>query len=234
MVVGVFSGFISSTFAFPLLALLLAGALATFRYWHELNTFDMWALDEWIRTRSEAIGVREWYGANQSADLFCSPVVVRARNDAAAEMNAVMMDLIRNPGPSTYAGPDESISRGSNSDLKRQHSLHDAAQTRYAQCNAALSRELLDQLRWGHLVAKGMLMQNEVARAERLIPTSRWRVMTIDIARGDASGPGWNYTGIVIAQKPVAAKAPIPRDPPPRAPPNVPSSARVAPPRRRQ
>jgi hypothetical protein len=221
LAVAIFSGLIASTFALPMLLLFLAGALATFRYWDALNTFDVWALDEWIRTRGEAIGIFDWYSPHQAAELFCSPVVVKARNEAAAEMNAVMMDLVRNPGRSAHADADFSMHdhpAGADNDQRRQTSQHDAAQIRYSQCNAALSRELLALLQRGDLLAKGLLTQDDVARAERLIPTSRWRVMNLDIARGDASGHGWNYTGIIVGKKPIAARAPAPREPAPKAP----------------
>jgi hypothetical protein len=210
LVVAIFIGLIATNIALPLFLLFAAGALAAFRYWDALKTFDFWALDEWLRTRRDAIGVRSWQAPHQAAEFYCSPVVVKARNEAAAEMNSIMMELIRDPGRSrrTPAGAmfstdtDSSRLEGAPS---RSHAHYEAAQIRVAQCNAALSRELAARLARGDLLAKGLLMKDELALSERVIPTSRWRVLTLDIAKATAAGAGWSYSGILIGNKPPAA-----------------------------
>lgn len=211
LIIAIFSGLIATSIAFPLFLLVAACALAILHYWEALKTFDFWALDEWIRTRRDSIGVRDWHSPHHAAELFCSPVVVRARNEAAAEMNSVMMELIRDPNRSARAPaggdpPTAANAITSANSPARSHTHYEAAQIRYNQCNAALSRELLAQLTRGDLLAKGLLMRNDVALAERIIPTSRWRVMSLDIAKANASGPGWSYTGIVVGKKPIMGK----------------------------
>src|SRR5665647_69167 len=68
--------------------------------------------------------------------------------------------------------------------------------------------------------------RDDVAQSERIIPTSRWRVMSLDIAKAQASGLGWHYTGIVVGKRPKAretakppnpqAKPPVPQAKPPK------------------
>jgi len=210
LAIAVFIGLVANSFALPVFLLIAACALAIFRYWDELRTFDFWAFDEWIRTRRDSIGIRDWYAPHQAAEMFCNPAVVKARNEASAEMNTVMMEMIRDPShaPSTFSRVNPFTDpAGSEGSPARRHTLYDAAQARYNQCNAALSSELLTRLTRGDLLAKGLLMRDDVALAERIIPTSRWRVLSLDIAHGSASGHGWSYTGVVIGKRLVSPKA---------------------------
>ena len=210
LVIAIFTSLIAAKIIFPLILFVTALALAMFRYWDDLKTFDVWALDEWIRTRHDSIGIRDWHSPYQAAELYCTPVVVKARNEAAAEMNTIMMELIRDPEHSAPSFDEHFMTRagrlGPESGAGRNHTHYDAAQARFNHCNAVLSRELRARLARGHLLAKGLLMQHDVALSERIIPTSRWRVMNLDIAKGYASGHGWSYTGLVIGKKPVDAK----------------------------
>ena len=199
----IFIGLIATTVAFPLFLFASACALAAFRYWDDLKTFDFWALDEWIRTRRDSIGIRDWHAAHHAAEYFCSPVVVKARNEAAAEMNSIMMELIRDKGRADTGAYFSSTATSliSENNTGRTHTHYDVAQARYNQCNTALSRELLELLTRGNLFAKGLLMRDDTAMPERVIPTSRWRVMSLDIAKDTASGAGWSYTGILVGKK---------------------------------
>ncbi|MDI1346890.1 MAG: hypothetical protein PSV22_22770 [Pseudolabrys sp.] len=212
---GIFGSIVAANFAFPVTLLLAAAALAAFRYWDALKTFDFWALDEWARMRYDAIGVRDWHAPHHAAEIYCSQVAVRTRNEAASEMNTIMMELIRGQG---HKDGDASISFADPKSLApnrtQQNAKYDAAQARYNQCNTALSRELLTHLVRGDLVAKGLPTRDDVAQSERIIPTSRWRIMNLDIAKAQATGLGWHYTGIVVGLKPrprKPAKPPAPQ-----------------------
>ena len=230
LVVAVYSGLIATKGTFPLLMFIAAGLLAGVRYWHTLKTFDIRAIQEWYRTRRDSIGVREWFSPYHAAALFCSPEIVKARDAAAAEMNSIMMELVRQPdrGPRTFGDfnrPADASRIGSNP--TPNHSQYDAAHARFDRCNVALARELLAQLARGVLFAKGLVMQDDVVRFERIIPPSHWRVMTLDITKSTAHGGGWTYGGLVIGKRPVRKPAQPPKMPPPARPPtaNYPPSA---------
>lgn len=223
LVTAIFGGLIAANFAFPLTLLVAAAALAVFRFWQPLKTFDFWAFDEWARMRFDSIGIRDWHAPHHAAEMYCSQVAVRTRNEAAAEMNIIMMELIRGreriasvPAGTSLTAPADPKAFESNRTV--HNAKYDAAQIRYNQCNTALSRELLALLARGDLLAKGLPTRDDVAQSERIIPTSRWRVMSLDIAKAQASGLGWHYTGIVVGKRPKAretAKPPNPQAKPP-------------------
>ena len=207
---GIFSALIANTVAFPLILIVAAVGLAAFRYWAAIREFDLWAFDEWVRTRLDSIGVHDWQAPYHAAESYCNPTLVTARNDAAAKMNSIMMELVKDEGrafggPTDTTGYSRRLDSFSSASATR-HADYDLAQVRFNQCNVALARELLVRLARGDLIAKGLLMQKDVAKSERIIPTSRWRVMGLDIAKAEASGPGWSYTGVVIGKKPIPAK----------------------------
>jgi hypothetical protein len=206
LVAGLFSGLTAGNFLFPLSLLLGAAALAAFRFWHEIRTFDFWAFDEWVRTRYDAMHVPDWHSPHHAAEIYCSQVVVRARNEAAAEMNVIMMELIRGREKNGGASTGFSDADFHHPDRAERNAKYDAAQVRYNQCNTALARELVTYLVRGDLLAKGLPTKHDVAQSERIIPTSRWRVMNLDIAKAKAVGTGWNYTGVVVGLKPKPRK----------------------------
>ncbi len=225
LVVAIFSGVIAANYAFPLTLLVAAAALALFHFWQPLTTFDFWAFDEWARMRFDAVGVRDWHAPHHAAEMYCNQVAVRTRNEAAAEMNTIMMELIRGreriartPTGASSTAPFDSKAF---EDSRTNHNAkYDAAQIRYNQCNAALSRELIAHLARGDLLAKGLPTRDDVAQSERIIPTSRWRVMSLDVAKAQASGQGWHYTGIVVGKRPrprKTAKPPAPQTKSPTA-----------------
>lgn len=201
LVAALFDSLIATKAAFPLILLIAAAALAVVHFWYQLKTFDFWAVDEWARMRYEAFSVPDWHAPHHAAELFCSQVVVKTRDEAAAEMNTLMMELIRGNDHGPAGGDDN---------RKERNAKYDAAQVRYAQCNTSLSRELLSYLVRGYLLAKGLPTQDNVALSEHIIPTSRWRVMTLDIAKAQATGLGWHYEGLVVGVKPRPRK---PADP---------------------
>jgi hypothetical protein len=212
--IGIFVAFIASNIALPLALIVAAVTVAVIRHWQAIKSFDSWALDEWLHTRLDSIGISEWSAPYRAAELYCNPTVVKVRNEAAAEMNSIMMELIRSqngdsddpagPGLSTRERPHRSkTERGSDA---RLHERYDAAQIRHNQCNTALAREMIVQLAHGNLLAKGLLVENDIAQSERIVPSSRWRVLRFDISKAEASGQGLHYTGIVIGKKPVVAK----------------------------
>jgi hypothetical protein len=202
-----FIGLVANGIVLPLGLLCVGAGLAIFRYWNAIKTFDMWALDEWVHTKMNAIGIREWHSPYHAAEFFCDPKVVKARNDAAAEMNSIMMGLVRDQDRSTHsfsaAVPHSSggqHARPSPSDSRR-HADYEAAQHRHDENNLALARALLRQLAAGTLVAKGLPSESDITRSERIIPASRWRIMGLNIAKAEASGSGFHYIGVVIGKK---------------------------------
>ena len=210
LIVAMFIAVVASGVVLPLVLLCLAVGLIIFRYWNAIKTFDFWALDEWTRARMDLIGIREWHTPHHAAEHFCDPVVVKARNEAAARMNSIMMELIkdndRNAGPPNGVRPlplaeAERVRAFSGGGGLRQLD-YDAAQARRDQSNVALAHDLLRQLIAGTLVAKGLPIQNDTTRSERIIPVSRWRVMRLDIGKSEAYGRGLHYIGIVIGKKP--------------------------------
>jgi hypothetical protein len=225
LVIGLFESLFAANFVLPLLFLLAAAGLATFRFWEPLKTFDFWAFDEWIRMRFDALGVHDWHAPHHAAEMYCSQVAVRTRNEAATEMNIIMMELIRGQervanaltGNDLKAYADPTAFENNRTD---RNAIYDAAQIRFNQCNTALSRELLEHLVRGDLLAKGLPTRDDVALSERIIPTSRWRVMSLDIAKAQASGAGWHYTGIVVGKRPKVRKTAKPSAAPAK-PPNL-------------
>lgn len=236
LVIGIFESLFAANFIIPLILLLVAAGLAAFRFRDQLKTFDFWAFDEWVRMRYDALDVRDWHAPHHAAEMYGSQVVVKTRNDAAAEMNIIMMELIK--GQDRAAGTSNSTdsrafndSRAFETNRNDRNAQYDAAQIRYNQCNAALSRELLEYLARGDLLAKGLPIRDDVAQSERIIPTSRWRVMSLDIAKAQASGLGWHYTGIVVGKRPKARKTTKPATPAKPPSPNQ-ESIRARPPQR--
>lgn len=206
--VALFIGLIANGFVLPLLLLCFGAALLAFRYWDALKTFDLWTLDEWARTKMGAMSIREWHSPYHAAEHFCDPKIVRARNEATAAMNSIMMELIRDQDRTVGANADTiALRRLENESVaplrngKRRHADYEAAQVRLDQNNLALARGLLSQLVVGSLVAKGMPTQNDVTHSARIIPASRWRIMDLNIAKAEASGRGLHYIGIVIGKK---------------------------------
>jgi hypothetical protein len=197
---------------FPLVLIVAACGLAAYRYWDAIKVFDWWAFDEWVRARSGAMGVKDWHTPYHAVEYFCDPILVDARNAAATEMNTIMMELIR----------DQDREVGIRVGASQGHAKYESAQHKHAQLNEMLALELRKQRVAGTLVAKGLPVEDDAARSERIIPESRWRVMTLDIAKAEASGQGGNFMGVVIGQKPVklqpAAREARTTDPAPQAP----------------
>jgi hypothetical protein len=81
----------------------------------------------------------------------------------------------------------------------------------------------------GDLLAKGLPTRDDVALSERIIPTSRWRVMSLDIAKAQATGLGWHYTGIVVGKRPKIRKTAKPSASPAKPPEPSEQSARGRP-----
>lgn len=182
-VAAAFTALRASNIAVPLVLIAVAGTLTVVRYRSNLKDFDFWAFDEWARTRYDAYGIAEWHQPYHAAELYCRHDIVQARNEAAGRMNAIMMELLKDRRHAAVL-----------------HAEYDDAQGRYSKCNTTLSRELLAYLRRGDLFAKGMLSKDGEGKAERIIPTARWRVMELDISKAAASGAGWNYIGLVVGK----------------------------------
>lgn len=207
--VGIFIALVANSVALPLVLICLAAGLFIFRYWGAINAFDLWALEEWTRSRAGSIGIREWHAPYHAAERYCDPAIVKARNEAAAEINFIMMELIRDQsrdvGAPVGARPlplsEQERAWPPRLGTAGRHADYEAAQARHDQNNLALARDLLRRLAAGELVARGLPTQGDITQSERIIPASRWRIMGLDISKAEASGRGFHYLGIVIGKK---------------------------------
>ena len=201
--------FVGSIFALPLVLVCVAAFLVILRYWDTIKTFDLWTLDKWVRVRIGSIGIHDWYTPYHAANHFCDPTVVRARNDAAAKMNSIMMELVKERSIQTEVpadtdrtkNPEQERARSIRSGATVSYSDYEAARAGHTQYNLALACNLLKQLIAGDLMAKGSHVQNGIRQSERIIPTSRWNNMGLDISKSEASGHELHYVGIGIGKK---------------------------------
>jgi len=202
--IAVFIAIIANLIVLPAGLIIIAFCLTLFRYWNSITTFDLWAVDEWVRTRSDAMGIRDWHAPYKAAELFCDPKLVAQRNEAAAQMNLIMMEIIKDTDHASAISAKNSDQRKrepfSGGSMKRNID-YEAFQIRHDQTNIVLSRQLLKPLIAGKLIAKGLPVIHDVTQSERIIPAARWRVMSLDIAKAEASGSGLNYIGVVIGKK---------------------------------
>src|SRR3974390_1012800 len=81
--------------ALPLVLVCVAIVLVIFRYWDLINAFALSDFSKWARTRIGSIGIPHWHAPYHAATRFCDPAVVKTRNDAAAKMNSIMMELVK-------------------------------------------------------------------------------------------------------------------------------------------
>jgi hypothetical protein len=199
---------IANAVVLPLVLVCVAAALVIFRYSDVIKAFDLWALDKWARTRMGSIGIHEWHTPYHAAKRFCDPTLVRARNDAAAKMNFIMMELVKEPSgrAAVPVDTDRSIiseERTRPAESGVSYSAYEAARARHEQYNLALGPDLLKQLVAGDLMAKGSLIQNGITQSECIVPTSHWKNMGLDISKAEAFGRGLHYIGIRIGKKSV-------------------------------
>jgi hypothetical protein len=193
----------------PLVLVWVAAILVIFRYRDAIKAFDLRALDKWARTGMGSIGIHEWHTPYHAANRFCDPTVVSARNDAAAKMNSIMMELINEPRGRAAVPvetnrskiPEQERTRSTGSGVTISYSAYEAARARHEQYNLALARDLLKQLIAGDLIAKGSPTKNGLTQSECVIPTSHWNNMSLDISKSEASGAGLHYICIVIGKK---------------------------------
>ena len=190
-VLALYTGLISQNFVLPSSLFLGAAVLAIFRFRDDLRHIHIWKVQEWIWVRWNAFSVPAWLPPNQAAELCCAPDIVKSRNDASAEMNNIMMELVRAPNHERDNGQSEPT---------QLHLVYEAAQKRFASTTMTLSQELLKNLGEGKLIAKGLLMKGEEVRAERLISPSQWRSLVLDASKNTASGEGRNYSGLLIGK----------------------------------
>ena len=182
--------------------------IATIRHWEAIRDFDFWAFDEWLRGRLNSLGIREWQAPYRAAARYCDPDVVKSRDEAANEMNFLMMELIKHRSDDIAERAIGVVSmadrRGKNvvtlSPETKSPGAYEAAQIRHDRCSAVLTRELVAQLASGELVAKGLFLEGGIIRSERVIPKSRWRILELDFANDEAHGGGLHYNGIVIGK----------------------------------
>jgi len=198
-----FSVLITNAIVLPLMLLFLTAGILVFRYFDAIKAFEFSALDEWARAIPRLIGNREWYAPYRAAELFCDPSIVRSRNEAAAKMNNVMMDLLNDPRHIIEDPCEESLLKRTAMPPKNsaggRHVDYDAALAEHDLNNLALSRDLRGKLFVGNLIAKGL---PDATQLERIIPRSDWKVMSLDISKAEALGPQRHYTDIVIGKGP--------------------------------
>ena len=174
----------TSTFVLVLAAMIFI----VFHYGRAIKNFDLHALDNWARNRMSMVGVHEWHTPYHAASRFCDPKVVRERNDAAAQMNSIMMEFIKERSPV----PDMPIN----------YSAYETARTKHEQYNTVLAGQLLEKLIAGDIIAKGSVRQDGITdNTERIIPSFNWNDMKLDILRSEASGGGLHYVSILIGKK---------------------------------
>ena len=157
----------------PLVLVCVAAILVIFRYWDAIKAFDSWALDKWARTRMGSIGIHEWHTPYHAATRFCDPTIVRERNHAAAKMNSIMMELVKEQSGRVAVPvetdrskvPEQERTRPSGSGVTVSYSAYEAARARHEQYNLALARDLLKQLIAGDLMAKGSPAQNGITQS---------------------------------------------------------------------
>jgi len=203
---GLLTAAVGDHWVLTLALLVIAGALAAYRYQAALRSSDLWSFEEWFTARRAAFGIHEWQSPYQAAALYCTPTIVAARDEAAREMNTMMMELVRGSqkAPAFSAAP---TTAGSTEPPRlTQQTRYETAQVRHEQCNAALGRELMAQLASGALMAKGLLLSSGAAKSERIIATPRWRLLELNIAKSEASGPAGEYAGIVIGKPTVKSQ----------------------------
>jgi hypothetical protein len=194
----------------PLVLFFVAAALVIFRYWDAITALDVRVLNERVRAKIGAFGIHEWYTPYHAAEHFCDPEIVKARNEATLKMNSIMMDMIndpsRNVGTPVEGDPQKMQERervvSSRSSMTQRDVDYEAARIIHDQTNDALSRELLRQLIAGTLMAKGLPTKDDTPEYERIIPSSSWKIMSLNISKVKANGRGLHYIGIVIGKKP--------------------------------
>ncbi len=206
-----FIAIIANGIVLPMILLCSAVGVVVFRYLNAIKAFDFWAIDEWARARMDSIGIREWHTPHRAAEHFCDPNIVKAHNEAAAKMNAIMMELIKDTD--RYVGTPNAASPLPHSEKEGTQPFssaagwrqldYEAAKAILDQNNLTLAHDLLRLLIAGDLMAKGLPTQNDTTQSERVIPTSRWRIMSLDISKAEAFGHGLHYIGVVIGKKPV-------------------------------
>jgi hypothetical protein len=203
-----FIALVANGVVLALVLVCVAAILVVFRYWDAIKAFDLWALDKWARTRMGSIGIHAWHTPYHAATRFCDPTVIKARNDAAAKMNSIMMELVKEPSDRAAVPVETDRSKSPEQERTRptgsgviSYSAYEAARARHKQCNLTLARDLLKQLIAGDLIAKGSPTQNGITQSECIIPTSHWNDMSLDISKAEASGRGLHYIGIVIGKK---------------------------------
>jgi hypothetical protein len=188
----------------PLVFICVAIVLIFFRYWDLINAFALSDFSKWARTRIGSIGIRHWHTPYHAATRFCDPTVVKTRNDAAAKMNSIMMELVKGGRDAAAAEtkiPEQETTRPITSEVTESYSAYERASAVHEQCNILLARDLLKQLIAGDLIAKGSSAQNEITQSECIIPKSHWTNMSFDIATSEASGSGLHYVRIVIGKR---------------------------------
>lgn len=75
---------------------------------------------------------------------------------------------------------------------RRSHAQVEVAQTE------AVS-ELVERLKTGELVAKGVAIEGAKAQDERIVPAAYWRFLNLDVTVAEARGAGRQFIGLMIA-----------------------------------
>ena len=190
--------------ALPFVLICVAIGLIIFRYWDLINAFALSDFSKWARTRIGSIGIQHWHTPYHAAARFCDPTVVKTRNDAAAKMNSIMMELVKGGRDAVAVEtkiPEQETTRPIRRKVTESYSAYETASAVHEQCNRLLARDLLKQLIAGDLIAKGSSTQNGIVQSECIIPKSHWTNMSFDISTSEASGSGVHYVRIVVGKR---------------------------------
>jgi len=191
------------------LFLMAAVGFYAIRLWPAIRTLDWRVVDEWVRAQIGAIVIRDWYSPSQAAEMFCDPAVVREWHEARAQISSSIMEVVREQGRKGGGGTgsDPLIAIGTPTLRKFSDqppellSSQDAAQGKYTQSDHMLRHELVRQLISGVLIAKGSPVHDDDERPERVIPSSLWKDLKLDLRNSEASGGGRRYGGVSIGKK---------------------------------
>ena len=193
--------------ALPFVLICVAIGLIIFRYWDLINAFALSDFSKWARTKIGSIGIQHWHTPYHAAERFCDLTVVKTRNDAAAKMNSIMMELVTGGRDAVAVEtnqsniPEQETARLIRSEVTESYSAYETASAVHEQCNRLLARDLLKQLIAGDLIAKGSSTQNGIVQSECIIPKSHWTNLSFDISTSEASGSGVHYVRIIIGKR---------------------------------
>ena len=158
-----------------------------------------WSVSEWDHPRdaAERFAPSDWISEKREQD----EKIDRLRGqhwEIRGKMADAMKTMPKLSAPIAIPEPEEM--EGLRAELQECQSQSEAAQRRSNTLYGLICSVLLEELKAGSLLAKGLPKIGGVAQAEHVIPPYKWRVMALNVSDAEASGHGWQYVGIVIGQ----------------------------------